>query len=114
MKKILITTLLALIFTGCETENDVVESGGVILATFAGNLEINSKSSLDSAITDGSYVNSIGGNLSINTGASTGITAADVKKISSQIQSVDGNRKNQYRKSKIPFSHFKFAHLAKH
>ncbi len=90
MKKILLTTLLALVFTGCETESDA-ESGGVTLATFAGNLEINSQSSLDSAVQDGSYINSIGGNLSINTGASTGITVADVKKISSQIQSVGGN-----------------------
>ena len=68
MKKIFITTLtLAFILSGCEKESNP-EVGGVILKTFSGNLEINSQSSLDTAIPDGSYSESIGGNLVINTG----------------------------------------------
>ena len=90
MKKILFTTLLALIVTSCEKESNA-DSGGVTLGTFTGNLDINSQSSLDAAIPDGTYINSIDGNLSINTGASTGITVDDVAYISSQIQSVGGN-----------------------
>lgn len=91
MKKIFITTLsLAFILSGCEKESNP-EVGGVILKTFSGNLEINSQSSLDTAIPDGSYSESIGGNLVINTGGSTGITVADVNLITSQIKSVGGD-----------------------
>ena len=90
MKKLLFTTLLALILTGCEKDSNA-DSGGVTLGTFTGNLDINSQSSLDAAIPDGTYVNAIGGNLSINTGGSTGITVGDVEYISSQINSVGGS-----------------------
>ena len=90
MKKVLFTTLLALILTGCENDSDA-DFGGVTLGTLTGNLEINSQSSLDSAITDGTYLNAIGGNLVVSTGGSTGITVGDVKFISSQINSVGGS-----------------------
>ena len=90
MKKILFTTLLALILTGCENDSDA-DFGGVTLGTVSGNLDINSQSSLDAAITDGTYINAIGGNLVVSTGGSTGITVGDVKFISSQINSVGGN-----------------------
>ena len=90
MKKLLFTTLLALILTGCEKDSNA-DSGGVTLGTFAGNLDINSQSSLDAAIPDGTYINAIGGNLVISTGGSTGITVGDVEYISSQINSVGGN-----------------------
>ena len=90
MKKLLFTTLLALILTGCEKDSNA-DSGGVTLGTFTGNLDINSQSSLDAAIPDGTYINAIGGNLVISTGGSTGITVGDVEYISSQINSVGGN-----------------------
>ena len=90
MKKLLFTTLLALIFTGCKKDSNA-DTGGVILGTFTGNLDINSQSSLDTAIPDGSYINSIGGNLLVNTGGSTGITVEDVEYISSQINGVGGD-----------------------
>ena len=90
MKKLLFTTLLALILTGCEKDSNA-DSGGVTLGTFAGNLDISSQSSLDAAIPDGTYINAIGGNLVISTGGSTGITVGDVEYISSQINSVGGN-----------------------
>ena len=90
MKKLLFTTLLALIVTGCEKESNA-DSGGVTLGTFTGDLNINSQSSLDAAIADGTYINAIGGNLVISTGGSTGITVDDVAYISSQIQSVVGD-----------------------
>ena len=82
MKKLFFMTLLALIFTGCKKDSNA-DTGGVILGTFTGNLDINSQSSLDAAIPDGSYINSIGGNLVVSTGASTGITVDDVAYISS-------------------------------
>ena len=90
MKKLFFITLLALIFTGCKKDS-TADTGGVILGTFTGNLDINSQSSLDAAIPDGSYINSIGGNLVVNTGGSTGITVDDVAYISSQINSVGGD-----------------------
>ena len=90
MKKLFFMTLLALIFTGCKKDSNA-DTGGVILGTFTGNLDINSQSSLDAAIPDGSYINSIGGNLVVSTGASTGITVDDVAYISSQINSVGGD-----------------------
>jgi hypothetical protein len=90
MKKLLFTTLLALIVTGCEKENNA-DSGGVTLGTFTGDLNINSQSSLDSAITEGTYINAIGGNLVVSTGGSTGLTVGDVEYISSQINSVGGD-----------------------
>ena len=90
MKKLFFITLLALIFTGCKKDSNA-DTGGVILGTFTGNLDINSQSSLDAAIPDGSYINSIGGNLVVSTGASTGITVDDVAYISSQINSVGGD-----------------------
>ena len=90
MKKLFFMTLLALIFTGCKKDSNA-DTGGVILGTFTGNLDINSQSSLDAAIPDGSYINSIGGNLVVSTGASTGITVEDVEYISSQINSVGGD-----------------------
>ena len=90
MKKLLFTTLLALILTGCEKDSNA-DSGGVTLGTFAGNLDISSQSSLDAAIPDGTYINAIGGNLVISTGGSTGITVGDVEYISSQINSVGGS-----------------------
>ena len=90
MKKLLFTTLLALIVTGCEKESNA-DSGGVTLGTFTGDLNINSQSSLDSAITEGTYINAIGGNLVVSTGGSTGLTVGDVEYISSQINSVGGD-----------------------
>ena len=90
MKKLLFTTLLALIVTGCEKESNA-DFGGVTLGTFTGDLNINSQSSLDAAITDGTYINAIGGNLEVSTGGSTGITVDDVAYITSQIQSVVGD-----------------------
>ena len=90
MKKLLFTTLLALIITGCEKENNA-DTGGVTLGTFTGDLNINSQSSLDAAITEGTYINAIGGNLVVSTGGSTGLTVGDVEYISSQINSVGGD-----------------------
>ena len=90
MKKLLFTTLLALIVTGCEKESNA-DSGGVTLGTFTGDLNINSQSSLDAAITEGTYINAIGGNLVVSTGGSTGLTVGDVEYISSQINSVGGD-----------------------
>jgi len=90
MKKLLFTTLLALIVTGCEKDSNA-DSGGVTLGTFTGDLNINSQSSLDSAITEGTYINAIGGNLVVSTGGSTGLTVGDVEYISSQINSVGGD-----------------------
>ena len=90
MKKLLFSTLLALIITGCKKENNA-DSGGVTLGTFTGDLNINSQSSLDSAITEGTYINAIGGNLVVSTGGSTGLTVGDVEYITSQIQSVVGD-----------------------
>ena len=90
MKKLLFTTLLALIVTGCEKESNA-DSGGVTLGTFTGDLNINSQSSLDAAIADGTYINAIGGNLVVSTGGSTGLTVGDVEYISSQINSVGGD-----------------------
>ena len=90
MKKLLFTTLLALIVTGCEKESNA-DSGGVTLGTFTGDLNINSQSSLDAAIADGTYINAIGGNLVVSTGGSTGLTVGDVAYITSQIQSVVGD-----------------------
>ena len=90
MKKLLFTTLLALIVTGCEKDSNA-DSGGVTLGTFTGDLNINSQSSLDAAITDGTYINAIGGNLVISTGGSTGLTVGDVAYITSQINSVGGD-----------------------
>jgi hypothetical protein len=90
MKKLFFTTLLALIVTGCEKESNA-DSGGVTLGTFTGDLNINSQSSLDAAITEGTYINAIGGNLVVSTGGSTGLTVGDVEYISSQINSVGGD-----------------------
>ncbi|MBT3593070.1 MAG: membrane lipoprotein lipid attachment site-containing protein, partial [Hellea sp.] len=90
MKKLFFTTLLALIVTGCEKESNA-DSGGVTLGTFTGDLNINSQSSLDSAITEGTYINAIGGNLVVSTGGSTGLTVGDVEYITSQINSVGGD-----------------------
>ena len=90
MKKLFFMTLLALIITGCEKDS-TADTGGVTLGTFTGDLNINSQSSLEAAVPDGTYINSIGGNLVVSTGASTGITVEDVEYISSQINSVGGD-----------------------
>ena len=89
MKKLLFSTLLALIITGCKKE-DNADSGGVTLGTFTGDLNIDSQSSLDAAAI-AAYINLIDGNLVVSTGGSTGITVGDVEYITSQIQSVVGD-----------------------
>ena len=76
--------LITLIFTGCKKESNSENS-------FSGrNLTINSQKSLDAAISSGNSLINIVGNLIVNT-ALQDITVEDVKQITSQIKSVDGN-----------------------
>jgi hypothetical protein len=76
--------VITLIFIGCKKESNSENSFG------GGNLTINSQMSLDAAISSGNSLDNIVGNLIVNT-ALQDITVADVKQITSQIKSVDGN-----------------------
>ena len=76
--------VITLIFTGCKKESNSENSSD------GGNLTINSQMSLDAAISSGNSLDNIVGNLIVNT-ALQDITVADVKQITSQIKSVDGN-----------------------
>ena len=76
--------VITLIFTGCKKESSSENSFG------GGNLTINSQKSLDAAISSGNSLINIVGNLIVNT-ALQDITVEDVKQITSQIKSVDGN-----------------------
>lgn len=81
---------LAVVSVACkkDTTDDVVPVTGT---PFNGSLTINSLSSLNDAISLGSQVATLSGDLNVTTGGSTGISAAFVGEVTELITSVGGN-----------------------
>ena len=90
MKKVLSLFLGLALVTACS-DDDNTDPIPVDPTSYTGDLSIRSVDQLANAVELGERLTTFNGDLYIETGSNTGITAADVSAVTAVIQSVSGN-----------------------